>query len=98
MKRTRQGKPKSHSMKVDRNGYVRCRVCGCTEIEPCNPPCEWVDADLCSTCNYVVREIREWAHEAHRASWAALRREVEAQEAFAAQHASDKARTKGGGR
>jgi hypothetical protein len=27
-----------------------CRSCGCTEESACNPPCYWVDADLCSSC------------------------------------------------
>ena len=31
-----------------------CRVCGCTDLEPCvddvGRPCAWVDADLCSFC------------------------------------------------
>lgn len=35
--------------------YVRagagvCRVCGCTDDDACDPPCEWVEPDLCSTC------------------------------------------------
>jgi ParB family transcriptional regulator, chromosome partitioning protein len=34
---------------------ARCRVCGCTEDEPCEGGCEWVedpldDGDLCSRC------------------------------------------------
>lgn len=28
----------------------RCRVCGCTENHPCDPPCSWVEPDLCSEC------------------------------------------------
>ncbi|MCD6405486.1 MAG: hypothetical protein J7M19_06640, partial [Planctomycetes bacterium] len=30
-----------------------CRVCGCTEFEPCltaEGPCHWVEPDLCSAC------------------------------------------------
>jgi len=31
-------------------GVRRCRVCGCTDAEPCEEGCEWVEADLCSAC------------------------------------------------
>lgn len=27
-----------------------CRVCGCTQVQACNPPCYWVEPDLCSAC------------------------------------------------
>lgn len=27
-----------------------CRGCGCTEDAACNPPCHWVEPDLCSAC------------------------------------------------
>jgi hypothetical protein len=27
-----------------------CRVCGCTDEDPCDEGCEWVEADLCSQC------------------------------------------------
>lgn len=27
-----------------------CSSCGCTDIAPCEPPCSWVDATLCSGC------------------------------------------------
>ena len=27
-----------------------CRVCGCSEYDPCEEGCYWVDADLCSSC------------------------------------------------
>ncbi len=32
---------------------LTCRVCGCTEANPCetaNGPCHWVDDELCSEC------------------------------------------------
>ena len=41
-----QNEPATH-------GSQRCRVCGCTEITPCNTPegpCFWVEPDLCSAC------------------------------------------------
>jgi hypothetical protein len=25
-----------------------CRICGCSEDRACNPPCSWIDDDLCS--------------------------------------------------
>lgn len=28
----------------------KCRVCGCTEREPCDEGCCWVEYDLCSAC------------------------------------------------
>lgn len=27
-----------------------CRVCGCTQNDPCEPPCGWAEDDLCSAC------------------------------------------------
>jgi hypothetical protein len=31
-------------------GARHCRVCGCQELRACDPPCSWVEEDLCSTC------------------------------------------------
>ena len=31
-------------------GEPRCRVCHCTELEPCEPPCGWHESDLCTAC------------------------------------------------
>lgn len=31
-------------------GVRACRLCGCTDAEACNPPCSWVEPDLCSAC------------------------------------------------
>jgi hypothetical protein len=28
----------------------KCRICGCTQDRACDPPCEWVERDLCSGC------------------------------------------------
>ncbi len=38
-------------IRVDRDGLVRCRCCGCTAREPCNPPCGWYEVDLCTGCS-----------------------------------------------
>jgi len=27
-----------------------CRVCGCSDLEPCLGGCSWVQEDLCSAC------------------------------------------------
>lgn len=55
------------------DGFERCHLCGCTEIEPChdedtgNAPCDWYDIGLCTACAHdpidmVARlvELREW--------------------------------------
>jgi hypothetical protein len=55
----------------------RCRVCGCTEREPCNPPCAWFDESLCTSCALVVEAIVSWAEGAHRINRTALWREVD---------------------
>jgi hypothetical protein len=28
----------------------RCRICGCTDDDPCPEGCYWVEDDLCSAC------------------------------------------------
>jgi hypothetical protein len=33
-----------------RPGQRYCRVCGCTDDDPCDEGCEWVEDDLCSAC------------------------------------------------
>jgi len=62
-------------IKVDRDGLVKCRVCSCTEIRPCFPPCAWVEVDLCDGCGQVLKAMVEWAEGAHRPSVLALIRE-----------------------
>ena len=73
-------KPKpSRKVKRDRDGLTRCRVCGCTELDACNPPCGWEPGheDLCTTCNAAAKAIVQWLWAARRANKAALWREVE---------------------
>jgi hypothetical protein len=44
-----------------------CRVCGCSEFDPCvedvaigvAAPCAWVDEDLCSACVGAAPALRE---------------------------------------
>ena len=77
-----EGVPKAHKIRVDRDGYVCCRVCSCTERSPCNPPCGWVESDLCSSCAGLAQAIRDWEAEAYRANWSAMRREVKRRDAW----------------
>jgi hypothetical protein len=68
-------------MKGDREGLVRCRVCRCTDREPCFPPCGWAGddkrGDLCTTCAEIIFELQMWFECAHRPSKAALLRELD---------------------
>jgi len=59
-------------------GLVKCRVCKCTEMRACFPPCSWEpgEPDLCSSCADLIRAVRYWLTGAHRPSFAALRREA----------------------
>lgn len=59
---------------------TKCRVCKCSELQPCCPPCGWErgEDDLCTTCAEVIRRVRGWLIDAHRPSFAALRRESHA--------------------
>lgn len=57
---------------------TRCRVCKCTEMRPCFPPCSWEpnEPDLCSNCAEVIREVRKWLESGYKPSFAALWREA----------------------
>lgn len=55
----------------------KCRVCGCTQTNACNPPCSWAEPALCSTCARTARAIRDWMGEAVKPSRTALWREAE---------------------
>ncbi len=56
----------------------RCRVCRCTEREPCEPPCEWSEADLCSSCSDTIATVADWLSGAHKPNQSALLREAAA--------------------
>lgn len=71
-------------VKRDRNGFVRCRVCGCTEVDACADGCGWADTDLCTTCDRAAQAIVAWGFDARRPTWAALRREAERQQGIVA--------------
>ena len=62
----------------DRRGLIRCRVCGCTQVDSCIGGCAWVrgEPDLCTTCDDAVKAIVTWIGEARRLNRAALWREV----------------------
>jgi hypothetical protein len=57
---------------------VRCRVCRCSETEPCNPPCSWEEgeASLCTTCAFAAAILADWLNDAHQPNIAALIREA----------------------
>jgi predicted Fe-S protein YdhL (DUF1289 family) len=63
-------------IKRDRNGLIRCRVCGCTEVDACDPPCSWVEKDLCSGCADAAEMIARWTEGARRINLAGLLREA----------------------
>lgn len=33
-----------------------CRVCGCTEEDPCDEGCWWIEPDLCSACGAKLED------------------------------------------
>jgi hypothetical protein len=57
---------------------MKCRVCGCSEFDPCPGGCAWAPGggDICTVCFAAAEAIREWMEETRRVNWAALRREV----------------------
>lgn len=67
------------TIRHDAKGFIRCRVCGCTEVDACNPPCGWVpgEADLCTGCHQAAAAIAEWKGGARLANMSALMREVD---------------------
>lgn len=67
---------KATGEKYNRDGYVRCRVCGCSEFDACFPPCAWQDYDLCDTCHVAVQALECWTSSARRPNMAALLREL----------------------
>ncbi len=63
-----------------KSGLASCRVCHCTEHQPCNPPCSWSEPDLCSSCDAAAIEVAalltDWADEAHEPRITELLREA----------------------
>lgn len=58
----------------------KCRVCGCTEMNACNPPCAWAEPDLCTGCRDIAVALVEWERSAVKPNRHALRREVNRRE------------------
>ncbi len=48
-------------------GPARCRLCGCSDREPCLEGCSWVEGDLCSTCAVAIEALADYLRVAHRA-------------------------------
>jgi hypothetical protein len=71
----RRKSPATVTIRTDANGFIRCRVCGCTEIDACDPPCSWIEEDLCSGCAEAVHAMANWAEGARRPNLAGLLRE-----------------------
>jgi len=69
-------------VKRDRDGLIRCRVCGSTEREACDPPCSWAEPDLCTGCADGVDALVEWFEGARKANLTALLREVDRESAL----------------
>jgi len=59
---------------------TRCRVCGCTEVNACNPPCGWEPecGNLCSNCATAINAVIDWMDAAVRANFTGLIREAKA--------------------
>ena len=49
-----------------------CRVCGCTDLKPCDPPCSWETPALCTTCYHAILGLTQWRERARRPNVAAL--------------------------
>jgi len=75
-RRRRSRPPAAAAILRMRDGLVCCRVCSCTERQPCEPPCGWDQVDLCTGCAATVDALVEWVTGAHRPNKAALFREV----------------------
>jgi hypothetical protein len=74
MKQTSHAPHDADGIARDAQGLTKCRVCKCTELRPCFPPCGWEpgEPDLCDSCADVIRKVREWLIGAHRPSVKAL--------------------------
>ena len=67
-----------HRLQTNTYGQVKCRVCGCTDRHSCNPPCHWIEENLCSTCLEAARALLDWRESAvkpdRNALWMELNR------------------------
>ncbi len=48
----RRPRPNPHHLKIQPlyGDERRCRICKCTQYNPCPEGCYWVEEDLCSSC------------------------------------------------
>lgn len=63
-------------MKIDRHGFIRCRVCGCTQIDACPGGCGWAYANLCTICDQAAQALVTWMQDSRRPMWEPLKREA----------------------
>jgi hypothetical protein len=66
-------------IRTDVDGNIRCRVCGCTQIDACPAGCGWADGNLCTICDAAAQAIVGWMYDSRRPNRTALWREVTAQ-------------------
>jgi hypothetical protein len=66
-------------VKRSADGLTRCRICGCTEIDACNPPCGWVEEGLCSTCWQAVAALLRHYDDSRKFNMAGIKREFDAE-------------------
>jgi hypothetical protein len=64
------------------SGDAKCRICGCSWLRPCDPPCSWThkrgEEPLCSVCNSFTWELARFIEStgASAAGLARLRKEA----------------------
>ena len=57
---------KRPTVELDKDGYIQCRVCACTEVKPCLVPCAWAEVNLCTTCRDAIQALERWHDVAYR--------------------------------
>jgi hypothetical protein len=53
---------------------MKCEICKCSNERPCDPPCAWEEANICSSCAATIRALTAWWEGAYRPSLSALLR------------------------
>lgn len=54
-------KDEYHKVKIEFGNQMigiterKCRICGCTDKHACPGGCHWVEKDLCSTCDGIIK-------------------------------------------
>jgi hypothetical protein len=51
-----------------------CRVCHCSQDQPCDPPCSWEPYanSLCTNCAFAIRRLQDWSAGAHTPNFGRL--------------------------